>query len=113
MTGTEAGTRARQDSRLWDFLAGLPLMLLCAFGIAGIFIQVHRQWPGAGSVASVALIAESIRSRLALSFGSLSLTVTLSKKASTGGRSCAIAAMAPVKSSRATAPRADSVAPAT
>ena len=66
MTGTEAGTRARQDSRLWDFLAGLPLMLLCAFGIAGIFIQVHRQWPGAGSVASVALILSEISGGLFL-----------------------------------------------
>lgn len=66
MTGTEAQTRARQDSRLWDFLAGLPLMLLCAFGIAGVIIQVHRQWPGAGSVASLALILSEISGGLFL-----------------------------------------------
>jgi hypothetical protein len=67
MTGTEAGTRAPQDSRLWDFLAGTPLMFLCAFGIAGIVIQVHRQWPGAGSVASYALILSEISGGLFLS----------------------------------------------
>ena len=66
MSETEAGTRGRHDSRLWDFLAGLPLMLLCAFGIAGIVIQLHRQWPGAGSVASYALMFSEISGGLFL-----------------------------------------------
>jgi protein-S-isoprenylcysteine O-methyltransferase Ste14 len=55
-----------QDSRLRDFLAGLPLMMLCAFGIAGLFIQMHRQWPGAGSATSYALMASEIASGLFL-----------------------------------------------
>jgi protein-S-isoprenylcysteine O-methyltransferase Ste14 len=67
MTETDAGTRVPQDSRLWDVLAALPLMLLCAFGIAGVIIQVHRQWPGAGNAASYALIAAEISGGLFLS----------------------------------------------
>lgn len=66
MTGTEAGICVPRDSRLRDLLAGLPLMLLCAFGIAGIVIQLHRQWPGAGSAASYALIAAEISGGLFL-----------------------------------------------
>lgn len=66
MNGTETETRARQDSRLWDFTAGLPLMLLCAFGIAGVVIQVHRQWPGAGNAASLVQIASEISGGLFL-----------------------------------------------
>ena len=42
--------------------------------------------------------------------GSSTLTVTLSKKASTGGRSLAIAVIAPSKSSRATASSASALA---
>ena len=66
MIETDAGTCAPRDSRLWDFLAGLPLMLLCAFGIAGVIIQVHRQWPGAGSAESYALILSEISGGLFL-----------------------------------------------
>ncbi len=54
------------DSRLWDFLAGLPLILLCAFGILGVGIQIHRQWPGAGSIAVKALIASELAGALFL-----------------------------------------------
>ncbi len=63
---TEAGTRTPQDSRLRDFAAGLPLMILCAFGIAGLLIQLHGQWRGAAGPASYALIASEIASGLFL-----------------------------------------------
>ena len=55
-----------QDSRLWDFLAGLPLMILCAFGILGVGIEIHRQLPDAGSIVVKALIASELAGALFL-----------------------------------------------
>lgn len=66
MRGTETGRRVPRNSRFWDFLAGLPLVLLCAFGIAGTIILIHRQWSGAGSMTSYALIASEISGGLFL-----------------------------------------------
>jgi protein-S-isoprenylcysteine O-methyltransferase Ste14 len=44
----------------------VPLILLCAFGVAGVAIQVHRQWPGAGSAASYALLLSEVSGGLFL-----------------------------------------------
>ena len=48
------------DSRLWDFLAGLPQIILCGFGIVGVGIEIRSQWPVARNVASYALIASEV-----------------------------------------------------
>ena len=47
----------RPDSRAWDLAAGLPLILLCGFGIAGFAIQIHRQWPVAAAISDYAVMA--------------------------------------------------------
>jgi protein-S-isoprenylcysteine O-methyltransferase Ste14 len=55
-----------RNSRLWDFVAGLPLILLCLFGAAGNVIDVYRQWPVAEDTRSYTLIASEISSALFL-----------------------------------------------
>lgn len=66
MNDGQVKSPAPGDSRLWDFLAGLPLVILCAFGILGVGIQIHRQWPDAGSAAVKAMIASELASALFL-----------------------------------------------
>lgn len=64
------GARHKQsklrDSRVWDLAAGLPLILLCAFGIAGFAIQIHRQWPAAVAVSDYAVMASEVSGGLFL-----------------------------------------------
>lgn len=45
MENRKCGSGPVRDSRLWDLAAGTPLILFCAFGMAGLLIQVNRDWP--------------------------------------------------------------------
>jgi protein-S-isoprenylcysteine O-methyltransferase Ste14 len=64
------GARNKQsrlrDSRVWDLAAGTPLILLCAFGIAGFAIQIHRQWPAAAALPDYAVMASEVSGGLFL-----------------------------------------------
>lgn len=57
---------APRDSRAWDLAAGLPLILLCGFGVAGFAIQIHRQWPVAVAISDYAVIASEASGALFL-----------------------------------------------
>ncbi len=66
MGRADIGDRESRHPRLWDILAAAPLLLLCAFGIAGVAIEVHQQWPAAGNAGLLVLIASEIAGALFL-----------------------------------------------
>jgi protein-S-isoprenylcysteine O-methyltransferase Ste14 len=73
--GHRAGTW--RNSKTWDVIAGLPLVLLCAFGIAGVAIQLHRQWPAAHDAMTWAPIAAQFGGGL---FLAMQLVLTLMRR---------------------------------
>lgn len=49
-----------KDTRAWDLVAGLPLILLCTFGAAGFAIRIHQQLPVVGNTRENILIVSEI-----------------------------------------------------
>ena len=77
MSEQKRRAEALPDSKAWVVMAGLPLVLLCLFGIAGVVIQLHRQWPGAGSAISWISIAAQIGAGL---FLAMQMILTLTRR---------------------------------
>src|SRR5579871_639557 len=77
MSEQKRPAKAWRDSRAWDVVAGLPLVLLCLFGIAGVVIQLHRQWPAAGDAVSWISIAAQIVAAL---FLAMQMVLTLTRR---------------------------------
>jgi protein-S-isoprenylcysteine O-methyltransferase Ste14 len=55
-----------ENSRLFDRAAGLPLILLSTFGVAGFAIQIHQQLPGADNATTILRIVSEIASMIFL-----------------------------------------------
>ena len=77
MSEEERRAGAWRNSKAWDVIAGLPLVLLCLFGIAGVMIQVHRQWPAAQDAMSWTAIAAEIGGGL---FLAMQMILTLTRR---------------------------------